>query len=165
MKKKLVVLVCTMLMTTTMIFTHNEKVNASDGERDWWDHDWSYCKKITIDRGFVTGDLQNFPVLIHNTSYDFYNHAQYDGDDFVFVSADNMTKYNHEIEKYDGASGELIAWINVTSLSDSEDTIIWMYYGNPNCDPQQNIPGTWDSNFVGVYHMDDSFGTLTDSAR
>jgi PKD repeat protein len=122
----------------------------------WWNENWNYRKLITIDHTKVSGDLQNFPVLIHSTSSDFTNHAQSDGDDFVFVSVDTLTKYNHEIESYNSASGELTAWVNVTSLSSSTDTVLWLYYGNPTCSSQQNSEGTWDSSYYAVWHLNDN---------
>jgi parallel beta-helix repeat protein len=131
----------------------------------WWDYDWQYRKMITIDHNKVAGDLTNFPVLIHNTSDDFIVHAQPDGDDFVFVSSDNITKYNHEIEHYNSTTGELTAWVNITALSSSNDTNFYLYYGNENCSNQENVTGTWDSSYVSVWHMSDLSGGIYDSAQ
>ena len=154
-------------LTSEKHFSTDDKVNSEVNNRyslieqsgrseDWWDNDWSYSKKITINHDMVAGDLQNFPILISDISSDYINHAQPDGDDFVFVSADNTTKYNHEIEYYDSSSGELIAWVNIPSLSSSDDTVLYMYYGNPTCNNQQNVYDTWDSNYSAVYHMNDA---------
>ncbi|MCK4365059.1 MAG: DUF2341 domain-containing protein [Thermoplasmatales archaeon] len=163
-KKKLVVLVCMMLVTSFIVVFPNENVNASDGEKDWWDYDWNYSKQITINHGMVDADLSNFPILIHNTSSDYINHAQSDGDDFVFVSFDNSTKYNHEIEYYNPSTGELVAWVNITSLSSTEDTVLYMYYGNADCGSQEDVDGTWDSNYKAVYHLNETSGsTVYDS--
>jgi len=129
----------------------------------WWDSDWQYCKKITISPEMADSDLQNFPVLIHNISMDFVNHAQSDGDDFVFTSFDNLTVYNHEIEQYDYIIGELVTWVNFTYLSSVNPTIIWLYYGNPYCYSQQNISGTWNSEYVAVWHMADVSTGIIDS--
>ncbi len=54
--------------------------------------------------------------------------------------------------------------MNITSLSSSEDTKIWMYYNNSGCSNQQNPTGVWDSNFLAVYHLNqDPTGTVNDS--
>jgi len=118
---------------------------------DWYHSDWNYRKQIVIDHEKVDGDLTNFPVLISTTSFDFVSHAQVDGDDFIFV-LENGIKLNHEIEKYDGTQGKLVVWINITSLSSSVDTRVWIYYGNSTCGSQENAAGTWDSNYAGVWH-------------
>ena len=119
---------------------------------DWWDNDWLFRKQITIKHSNVEDDLENFPVLVQHTLLDPTNQSQPDGDDFVFTLADG-TKLNHEIEKYDSSSGELIAWVNITSLSSVDDTVLYVYYGNDVCGNQENVHGTWDSNFFGVWHL------------
>jgi len=130
---------------------------------DWWDYNWSYRKQITINHSMVDADLQNFPVLITHTSSNFTDHAQPDGDDFVFIDSTNTVQYNYEIEYYNNTSGELIAWVNVTELSSSDDTILWLYYGNLDCGNQQSPEDVWDSNYKAVYHMNYESGGLNDS--
>jgi len=140
-------------------------VSASDGE--WWNLDWGYRKEITIDHDMVVSNLENFPILFHSTSSNFSDHAQSDGDDFVFVSTDGFVQYNHEIEDYSSSTGELIAWVNITSISSTEDTSFYIYYGNPSCSNQENIAGTWNSNYAGVWHcnneVDNDEGDIKDS--
>jgi hypothetical protein len=135
--------------------------------KDWWNNDWEYRKKITIDHDMVTDNLENFPILFHCISNNFSYHAQADGDDFVFVSTDGLEQFNHEIESYITTTGEIISWVNVTSLSSIEDTSLYIYYGNPSCSNQENIVGTWDSNFVGVWHCNNKIynvdGNIKDS--
>jgi len=131
---------------------------------NWWDPNWSYYKEITINHLYVDADLINYPILFYNTSNDFASHAQPDGDDFVFMSEDNSTQYNHEIEYYNSTTGELIVWVNITYLSPSVDTVVYLYYGNPSCGSQENVAGTWDSHYIMVQHMDDATpSTITDS--
>jgi hypothetical protein len=109
----------------------------------------------------VTGDLQNFPVLISVVSSDFIDNAQSDGDDFVIISDKNSIIYNHEIEIYDSSSGNLVTWVNIPYLSSNVDTILYLYYGNSNCSSQQNPGDVWDSDYIHVWHLGDN---LKDSA-
>ena len=125
---------------------------------------WHYRKTITIDHTKVDADLTDFPVLINLCSDDkLAAHAQDDGDDICFVNAANTIKFNHEIETFDGSTGELVAWVNVTSLSSTTDTTIYMYYGNADCGSQENPTGVWDSDFVMVQHLNETSGTQYDS--
>ena len=140
----------------------NKIYSPEDSYRtDWWDENWTYRKQITINHNMITGDLQNFPVLISVVSSDFIYHAQIDGDDFIFISEDNSNVYNHEIETYDSSSGKFVTWVNIPSLSSSVDKILYLYYGNPNCSSQQNTEDVWDSDYIHVWHLGDS---LEDSA-
>ncbi|MCX6666431.1 MAG: DUF2341 domain-containing protein, partial [Euryarchaeota archaeon] len=131
---------------------------------NWWDINWDYCKPIVIDHNFVDIDQTNFPVLITCTSPDFISHAQPDGDDFVFVNATNTTVFNHEIESYNSATGELIAWVTIPLLSASEDTVFYMYYGNPDCVNQEHVAETWNGNFITVQHMTGATYTALDDS-
>jgi hypothetical protein len=96
----------------------------------WWHKGWEYRKKITIDHSKVVNNLVNFPVLISlDSDYNLAQKAQDNGNDIVFIDASGA-KLNHEIELFNGSTGELISWVNVTKLSSTEDTILYMYYGN-----------------------------------
>lgn len=135
---------------------------------DWYggSSDWGYRRKITIKGSQVTGNLTGFPLLVHfTTDVDLVTHAQSNGDDILFTDATGLVKLDHEIEKYDSfAGGELIAWVQA-DLSAGIDTEIYMYYGNSIAPNQENIYGVWDDNYVAVYHMNQSVGTLEDSTE
>ncbi len=137
-------------------------IKASD---NWWDDTWPYRKLITIDHNQIDVDQTNFPFLVHISSdADLGDYTQGDGDDIAFILySDNSTQLKHEIEYFNGDSGELFAWINILSLSSSEDTNLWMYYGNSDSGNQENIEDTWDSNYVMVQHLNEQTGTLLDS--
>lgn len=124
---------------------------------EWYNTSWSSRKKITIDNTKVTADLTNFPVLISLTSdTGLAADAQDDGDDIIFTSSDGTTKLSHEIEKFDGATGELVAWVKVPSLANSTDTVLYMYYKNSAATSQQDATNVWDSNYKVVWHLKES---------
>ncbi len=130
----------------------------------WYDPNWAYRKKITINNTKVTANLTNFPVLINlTTDTDLAADAQDDGDDILFTSVDGTTKLSHEIESFDDASGQLVSWVKIPSLSGSTDTEIYMYYGNASCGSQQDAANVWDSNYVMVQHLEESSGQHLDS--
>jgi hypothetical protein len=129
---------------------------------------YQYCKKITVDHTQVNSDLSNFPLLVQITGDDdlktvanggrVYHSLGYD---IVFRSP-SCGQLDHEIEKYDGSAGTLIAWVRVPTLSASTDTEIYMYYGDSSvtCSPE-NPPGVWDSNYRGVWHLHDDLEDST----
>jgi hypothetical protein len=130
---------------------------------DWYNANWHCRKKITIDSGLVSADLSDFPVLISLASdADLAADAQDDGDDILFTSSDGTTQLSHEIETFDGGTGELVAWVQA-DLSGSTDTEIYMYYGNGTVSSQQDITGVWDGGFEGVWHIDETSGAHYDS--
>lgn len=131
----------------------------------WWNPDWSNRKLIVIDHTKVSANLINFPILLSRTSdADLADAAQNTGRDIAFILySDNITKLNHEIEFFNHTNGQLIAWVNMTTVSSTSDTKLWMYYGNTNCSDQQQVEDTWDSNFLAVQHLEEIAGTIYDS--
>jgi len=125
----------------------------------WYNASWAYRKQITIDHTKVAATLTDFPVLISLPSDSgLAANAQDDGDDILFTTADGVTKLNHEIETFNGTSGQLVAWVKVTGLSASADTDIYMYYGNSGAGNQENASFVWDSHYQMVQHLQETTG-------
>ena len=79
----------------------------------------------------------------------------------ITVSGSSVDRLPHEIESY--ASGDLVAWVQVPVLSDSEDTILYMFYGNVGVSGLENSSGVWDSSYRAVHHLSETSGTHFDS--
>ncbi|PIV01509.1 hypothetical protein COS55_01705 [Candidatus Shapirobacteria bacterium CG03_land_8_20_14_0_80_40_19] len=136
----------------------------------WFDSSWGYRQEITIDHTKVANtDLVDFPVLISKLDSSLRNLAnnghvgQNDGGDFVFTGGDGVSKLDHEVEKYNPATGQLITWVRIPTLSPNTDTIVYLYYGNQNCPKQWNRAGVWDNNYLAVYHLSETSGKHFDS--
>jgi len=149
--KSLCIVFCLLTTAFLVLFSGLNPVCAATS-------DYDYYKTITIESDYIDSTLTNFPILIHRTSdSDLASHCQSDGDDIAFFSNDNTTQYSHEIEYFNGTTGELVAWVNVTSISSSSDTSFWMYYGDSDGLNQQDIDGTWDSDYLLVCHMNSTY--------
>lgn len=128
----------------------------------WFNTDWGFRKELSTDSSFIPSNQSAFPVLLHITDTDLRDDAQNSGDDILFTDSDEVTQLNHEIETYDGSTGELWAWIRVPTL-DSTGQSIYMYYGNSGASNQENVTGTWNSNYQWVHHLEESSGQAIDS--
>ena len=139
-------------------------VQQNDLSGSWWNEDWSYRKKITIDHTKVedvttpSTTYANFPLYIHATGL---SNIKADGADIRFTTSDG-TQIPREIEYY--SSGTLDAWVKLTLTKDSGDSTddeIYMYYGNsgatePASDSTYGSENVWDSNFKMVQHLDET---------
>ncbi len=148
---RLILLVLILILVISIIGT-----GIVQADSDWYNSDWQYRKKITIESDNVSGsiNLPDFPVLISITDSHLATHADSNGDDILFTH-NAGAKLSHEIESYDETSGQLVAWVKIPSLSPSTDTDIYMYYDNDSAGNQENPADVWDSNFVLVDHMQD----------
>ncbi len=120
---------------------------------------WSSKKSLTVNKSQVEGSHTDFPLLVSFTDPDLkYTSnggkvSKTDGTDIFFTNSAD-TKLSHEIEKYDPATGQLIAWVKLPSLSSSADTTLNLYFGNASASDQQDKTGVWDTNYKGVWHLD-----------
>ncbi|MBN1674644.1 MAG: DUF2341 domain-containing protein, partial [Kiritimatiellae bacterium] len=132
-----------------------------------WAPGYAYRKKITIDADAVSGagNLLNFPALVSVTDADLattanggkVRHAS--GYDILFTASDGTTRLDHEVEQYTAATGAFVGWVRVPVLDGDEDTILYLYYGNPAVDdPRANAAGVWDEHYVGVWHLKEDPG-------
>lgn len=103
--------------------------------------------------------LTNFPALvILNESYarfsysDFYSPSN--GGDLRFMNSNETVYLNYEIEEWN-TNGNSLVWVQVPELVGT-NTFIWVYWRSSietNALPCTTNGSTWDSNFVGVWHM------------
>jgi hypothetical protein len=161
-------ILCTFLVAIFIPLVQSQIDNSHNlATRDnlhWWNTQWHNRKLITIDHTKVNADLTNFPVLLTRPSDPDLTAAQPNGQDIVFIRYDdNTTIQPYELESFNHLTGHLIAWVNIATISSTTDTKLWMYYGNPNCPSQENIPATWDSNYIIVQHLNETGTTMYDS--
>ena len=128
------------------------------------------CQRtLTIDHTKVPSTQSNFTVLVSltdpalKTVANGGHVANANGYDIGFYAdSGGTTKLKWEVEKYDGTTGNLIAWVKIPSVSSSTDTVFYLMYGDSSINTDQSDPpNTWDSNFKGVWHMADSAANTT----
>ncbi|MEM2507755.1 MAG: DUF2341 domain-containing protein, partial [Nitrososphaeria archaeon] len=122
-------------------------------EPPWWNENWNFRKQIIIDHTKVTAPLENFPILLDIIDPDL-SKAHFDGSDIAFT-IDQINTLNHEIEYFNSSTGHLVAWVQIPYLSNETDTELYMYYGNPDAQNQQNPTNVWNSNFIMVQHLEE----------
>lgn len=135
--------------------------------QSWYNSSWTYRKPITISHGKVSGstNLTNLPVLISLASdSNLAASAQTSGNDVLFTDSSGTNQLNHQIELYVSSTGQLIAWVQVSTVSTTVDTVIYMYYGNPSASNQQNATQVWDTNYKAVWHFGSGTSLITNNA-
>lgn len=144
--------------TLSGTMTSSSGFNNVEISNNWFNPDWLYRKKIVLKQASST--LADFPLLVSLSDTDLASRAQSDGDDIVFTSSDGTTRLSHEIETY--TSGGLTAWVKIPTLSSTaSSTEIFMYYGNAATSSEETPNDVWDSNYMGIWHLNES---VTDEA-
>ena len=121
----------------------------------WWDTDWTRRQQLTLDNLAQSETLTDFPALIvFNSGNIDYTQTKDDGSDLRFFAADG-TPLAYEIEQWN-EGGDSSVWVRVPQIiGGSNSDSIWMYYGNAAATPTADPAGVWDSNFVGVWHLNE----------
>ncbi len=156
---------------TNSIYTYT--INDDDNERDIEFRnpcDYGFSKTITILNGQVDdtdgADLTNYPLLVSFTDAELASVGNggsvenSNGYDIAFTYLDSLVWLDHEIERYDEATGEYIAWVKIPVLDYDDDTQISMHYGNANIVLDPSVTSVW-SEYVGVWHLN---GNVRDSS-
>ncbi|AKA24729.1 DUF2341 domain-containing protein [Pseudomonas chlororaphis] len=130
----------------------------------WWQDDWHYRKQISIDTtpqgAAINQALGRTALLVrlHTGNFSF-DGVKEDGSDLRFVSADDKTVFNHQIESFDPLMGMALVWVDVPNVEGGQRQDIWMYYGNQKAPASANGQLTFDPNYIGLYHFDGANGT------
>ncbi|XOU94464.1 MAG: DUF2341 domain-containing protein [Candidatus Kerfeldbacteria bacterium] len=113
----------------------------------------------------VTSTEPNIPIMVRVGDVgtapfdDFWlnNSDDINGYDINFADADG-TPLDFHIEKFEN-NQEIIVWVQVPQLDiNSLNDYIWMYYGSVSPVSQQDENGTYNSEYVGTWHLNETSG-------
>lgn len=144
---------------------------------------YAYRATITVDNTKVAGssNLTDFPVLISGT----FDGTGSEPDlrtvanggrvqnvdttggasglatvpaDLAFFSDLALTSaLDFEIQSYSATTGVFIAWVRIPTLDFDNDTVIYLAYGDlAVTTSQEDVPGTWPVEYVGVWHLQET---------
>lgn len=150
---------------------------------------YSYSRKIVVDNTKVAETDTEFAVLlnltaagsgvlaylattgnggkIENTAAGGASGTYTVPADFTFRTTADLSEagasLDFEIEYYDAATGAMIAWVQC-GVNSGADVVFYMIYGNADVvASQEDVNGTWDASFYGVWHLNESAGHAIDS--
>jgi hypothetical protein len=112
----------------------------------------SYRKQIKIPATQPETVLSDFPLLIKLVDSDLSDKALDSGFDIAFSDGDGGL-LEHELEHFDAATGELVAWVKIPTLDTSTDTELFMYYGGPSTSADTSVSTVWSNGFYAVWHL------------
>ena len=141
----------------------------------WWNNDWDYRLRVKVNSDYVDSNLTDVPlwVRLRDGNFDFTRTTTSGGEEIRFVDYNNI-QIPHEITQWNTASGIGDIWVKFSEVSSTEDSYVWMYYGNstasgvPPVEVSSNVendefPGTtlsgiwaWDAGTGGSYTVSGS---------
>ncbi len=141
-------------------FGSEERDPQSYSTIPWLDPAWKHRLAIKLSPDSIAGALTNFPVLVHteNARLSLWSRAQGGGGDIRFTLFDGQTLLAHELAAYraDAEAERLTAWVKVPVLSSATNTLLWMYYGNPDAPAAGDAEAVWNNGYLAVWHLDEA---------
>ncbi|MGD8558041.1 MAG: DUF2341 domain-containing protein [Gammaproteobacteria bacterium] len=127
----------------------------------WWNEDWTFRKKLTIDTTAETGiDVQDSPqavpllVKLHSGNFEFFLDLKQDASDLRFIASDDQTPLKFHIEKFDPINEMALIWVQLPQVMGATNTeYMWMYYGNADAMSGEDKAGTYGVDQSLVYHF------------
>lgn len=143
---------------------------------------YSYWRRITIDSDLVGEDDADFAFLFSSTLADLAtvgNGGKIENTDaaggasggltvpadLVFAAqTDGTDPHSFEVEFYDATTGELVAWVQ-SGVSSAVGTVVYLVYGDKEITAsQEDVTGTWDGDFLAVYHLAEGATTTVEDS-
>lgn len=138
----------------------------------WWNDDWGYKKKITIDIKKLQQDGGSIPedafalVRLHTGNFAFFTDLAEKGKDIRVLADDEKTPLKFYVEKVDAVNEMALIWVKLPKdMAKSAEPGIWLYYGNPTAVDGQDMAGTFDVSQVLSYQFEGGAKDLTANAN
>jgi len=112
-------------------------------------HGWQ--RQLTLDGGQIPGNLTHFALLVQVTDSHLQANAAADGGDIYFTAADRLTVLDFELESYGAATGALVAWVSMPSLSANTDSVLYLGYADGGTG-RAKTANVW-SDYRNVWHL------------
>ena len=126
----------------------------------WWNADWGYKKKITLDMQKLKQDGVTVPasaftlIRLHTGNFAYFADLADKGKDIRLLAADETTPLKFYIEKLDVINEMALIWVKLPAdLATAADPSVWLYYGNPQAVDAQDAGGSYDVNQVLSYQF------------
>lgn len=135
----------------------------------FWDNDWSFRKKITLDTSAtgvdITALMTDLPVLVrlHTGNFSYFSDSKPDGSDLRFIAGDDKTPLKFHIERYDTANQLAYLWVRVPRVAAKSNDFIWMYYGSSKAVAASEPAASYDAMQAAVFHFDEASGSPQDA--
>ena len=145
-----------------------------------WLSNWDKRIKLSIDYTKVGSILYNFPVSVKLSSESgitnndvtdvFYELGTNDNRKKIAITiGDGVTQCYVEIERWDHINEKAFLWVRIPELSDSADTVLYLYYDSTKDDNSSYVGDTvetiarnvWSNDYSFVSHMSTRYNSVT----
>lgn len=136
-------------------FSSSSSSSANAIGADWYDGNWAYRQRITVDDTQILGSHNDFTVYLNlsDLGSTFFSNARSDGSDIVITNKGGSAKLPRELTAIDTSEETGSLFFRAFNL-DSDNRDFYVYYGYAGASEVNDI-NTWGEDYVGVWHLED----------
>lgn len=127
----------------------------------WWNDEWGFKKKITLDVQKLKQDGVTIPddafalIRLHTGNFVNFLELAEKGKDIRVLADDEATPLKFSIEKLDPINEMALIWVKLPKgTATVAEPSIWIYYGNAEAVDAQDTAGSYDVAEVLNYQFD-----------
>ena len=128
--------------------------------------EYKFRKKIIINAVEIPAGetLKDFPMMVTLKDNDLRSAANggkmvsETASDIRFTKEDGVTLLDYEIERYNPATGELLAWVRVGAIGNASTKPIFLYFSNKFA-ANESSSNAWNKTYKGVWHLRGALST------
>jgi parallel beta-helix repeat protein len=126
----------------------------SSSSHPWWNENWAKRRPITINNSNNSSTLENYQVqvIVAHDNDMLANFA-----DLRFCDNDQISELSYWIENYNLGENATV-WVKVPSIPSNDNRTFYMYYGNPNANPESDESKVFD--FIDNFDNATKFSTV-----
>ncbi|GAB6142015.1 DUF2341 domain-containing protein [Methylosoma difficile] len=116
----------------------------------WWNDDWGYKKKISLDtqklqQSGVTIPTDAFALVrLHTGNFSYFLDLAEQGKDLRVLAGDEKTPLKFYIEKLDTVNEMALLWVKLPQdIATQPEPAFWLYYGNAEAVDGQDAAGSF----------------------
>lgn len=128
--------------------------------------EYKFRKKISINADQIPqGEtLHHFPVMVIIKDAELKSASNggmvvsESGADIRFTKDDGVSLLNYEIETYNPATGDLLAWVEMDSISHGNPPSVFLYFSNKFA-ANESSSAAWNKTYKAVWHLKGALST------
>jgi hypothetical protein len=130
----------------------------------WWNDDWKFRKRLTIDVTAVSAAVSaglteiSLPVRLDAGNFAYFSDVDKSGADLRFVASDDRTPLEYRLERIDTGAQLAVAWVKIPIAKlRAEHSYVWLYYSAAKATPAASNT-VEDATIVGSYDFAETAG-------
>ncbi|MES2268152.1 MAG: LamG-like jellyroll fold domain-containing protein [Bacteroidota bacterium] len=135
---------------------------------------YAFSQPITVAALGNTGTLTNFPMLVYikedalKSGSNCANNIQFpsggtSGYDFAFTQTGSTNELFYQVENFDVSTGTLTAWVQVPTVTTAATPLTFYFGSTAPAHDATFTYATWNSDYLAVYHLNETGGTVLDA--